>query len=614
MLFLSTARTEMVDSAIELRLDLFEKLHVEDVRNFLRHSNHPIMFTLRNARHGGRFLGSEWERESLIKQLLALKPPYFDLEYDMRPSFLQEVMQSHPQTRVILSYHNFQETPKDLSSIYRSMQNYPAYSYKMAVMTHSTLDALHMLEFVRNHPRTSAICMGAKGSFGRVLGPVFGNLVNYACLHVDEQTAPGQLSAEELSNVYSYSNLNGQTSIYGLIGDPVEKSPGHIYHNAVFRKKELNAVYVKMTVRPEELTDFISLSKALGVRGLSVTIPLKEAILPYIDEIEPAAQKIGAVNTLRFEKGKIRGINTDGLGALDAIEKKGLVNGKRMVLLGAGGAARAIAFEGLKRGADVLVLNRTLDRAIKLSQDLGCRAGGLDEMPSAYDIVVNCSPDPMPIDLKPETVAMDVVYSPRETDFLKRASLLGCRIVYGEEMFLNQAARQTGILDMKKINFTPSVSSPYTDIYFGEGLLDNIASLFKGRVILVADSALQKLYGEDLAKRFNAELITIESGEKAKSFETVLHLIEALMQKGVGRDATLIALGGGVTTDLVSFVASIYMRGIPLILNPHHIAWLCRCSDWRKNRHKQLFWKKPDWHLLFSPSHFYRCEFAQDSS
>jgi 3-dehydroquinate dehydratase / shikimate dehydrogenase len=441
MLFLSIAR--LVDcngpAAIELRLDLFQELDFERIENFL--SRGPALLTLRSISHGGQFSGSESERETRIQRLLTLEPSYFDLEWDMRPAFLRETITKNSKTQFILSYHNFQQTPSDLNAIYQAMQTYPAFSYKIAAMAHSVNDALKMLLFAKKHARVSVICMGKKGEFARVLGPVVGNLVDYAAF--DDQTGPGQLSAQEFHDVYHYPRLNEHTGIYGLIGDPVENSPGHLYHNAVFRKRQLNAVYVKMAVAPQELPDFMALAKELGIRGLSVTMPLKEAIVPFVDDLDESARRIGAVNTLLFEKGIVRGTNTDGKGALDAIEKKSAVQGKKMVLLGAGGAARSIAFEGQARGADVWVLNRTVERAQKIAMDRGV---SLDEVPERYDILINCTPDPMPIDPKkilPGTVVMDIVHSPRETAFLKEACLKQCSIVYGEEMFLNQAARQT---------------------------------------------------------------------------------------------------------------------------------------------------------------------------
>ncbi|MGA8164111.1 MAG: shikimate dehydrogenase [Waddliaceae bacterium] len=452
MLFLSMVRPEHVQDAhgesvaMELRLDLFQNLDLEYVKSFLQRASCPVMLTLRKTSHGGKFKGTELEREALIKRLLTLNPPFFDLEYDMNPKFLRETLKSHPKTKFVLSYHHFQETPTDPDEIYRSMQKYPAFCYKIAAMANSTNDALKLLLFVRKHPQASAICMGEKGGFARVLGPIAGNLIDYASIDSKEQTGPGQLTEHELIDVYHFPSLNKNTSIYGLIGDPVENSPGHLYHNAAFRNIHLNAVYVKMAVKANELADFISLAKELGIRGVSVTIPLKEAVLPFVDEVDETAKRIGAVNTLLFAEGRIKGTNTDGIGALDAIEKKISVQGKKMVLLGAGGAARSIAFEAKARGADVLALNRTVERAKKLATDIGCEGGGLNEVPDHYDILVNCSPDPMPIDpkkIQPTTVVMDSVYHPRETPFLKEASSRHCRIVYGEEMFLNQAARQT---------------------------------------------------------------------------------------------------------------------------------------------------------------------------
>jgi 3-dehydroquinate dehydratase/shikimate dehydrogenase len=288
--------------------------------------------------------------------------------------------------------------------------------------------------------------MGEPGKFARVLGPVMGNVIDFARPDLEEQSAPGQLAISELVDVYHYPDLNRETAIYGLIGNPVVNSPGHLYHNGVFRSRSLNAVYVKMEVGPEELSDFILLAKKMGIRGLSVTAPLKEKIIPFLDGIDPGAEKIGAINTLLFKEGQILGTNTDGCGALDAMEKKISVNGRRVVVLGAGGVARAIAFEARARGAELMILNRTVERAEELAGVLGCRAGRLDEMPSDYDIIINCSSGPMPIDAKkmrPQVLAMDVMCFPKETAFLKEAQKRGCQIVYGEEMYVNQAAGQS---------------------------------------------------------------------------------------------------------------------------------------------------------------------------
>jgi 3-dehydroquinate dehydratase/shikimate dehydrogenase len=428
---------------LELRLDLCPKIDLEEVKKFLSASPRPVMLTLRKSSQGGKFRGTEEEREDLIQRLLALSPSFFDLEGDMRPAFLQKAIQSHPKTRFVLSHHDFEKTPKNLNEIYTSLSRYSPFTCKIAAMATSVNDALRLLLFAKNHPKTSAICMGQIGEFARVLGKVAGNLVDYAVLNGDQPTAPGQLTVQDLVNIYRYPTLNTRTDIYGLIGNPVAKSPGHIYHNGVFQKRNVNALYIKMIVNPEELETFIRYAKELGIRGLSVTIPLKETILPFVDEMDAKTRSIGAVNTLLFKAGRIYGTNTDGAGALDAIEKHLLVKGKKVVLIGAGGAARGIAFEAKTRGAHVLILNRTRSRAEDLATAVGGTAGGLDEIPQNADILINCSPDPMPIEIPPTSLVMDIVIAPKETPFIKEALRRGCRVVYGEEMFLNQAQGQT---------------------------------------------------------------------------------------------------------------------------------------------------------------------------
>ncbi|MBI5273199.1 MAG: shikimate dehydrogenase [Chlamydiia bacterium] len=452
MLFLSITKPQLLQripdqvGGVELRLDLFPTWNLESVRTMMSRIACPVIVTLRRASHGGKFTGSEAEREEQIVQLLSLQPDFIDLEYDMRKGFLAGVLKKYSETRVILSYHNFQNTPEDLEGIYHAMTHYPAYQYKIAVTALSTNDALRTLLFARQHPRASLISMGEKGAFARVLGPVVGNQLNYASIGTDEQSAPGQLTLEELVTIYRFPLLNTQTVLYGLIGDPVTKSQGHLYHNAVFSKQGLNAVYVKMSVRPEELSAFFLLANEMGFRGLSVTMPLKEAVLPFVDEIEERAKPIGAVNTLLFHKGKIVGTNTDGTGALDAVEKRGAVRNKSVVLIGAGGAARAIAFEAKARGAHVWIINRTAQKAQALGALVGCRAGGFLDMPSLYDVLIHCAPDASGMDhlqILPSALVMDIVYAPRETAFLREASRRGCQVIYGEEMFWNQAAAQT---------------------------------------------------------------------------------------------------------------------------------------------------------------------------
>jgi 3-dehydroquinate dehydratase/shikimate dehydrogenase len=330
---------------------------------------------------------------------------------------------------LIVSCHNFEETPADLDQVLAWLQERPADLYKIATTAHSTLDALRMLEFVKNHPGVIGLCMGPLGAITRILAPVVGTPLMYAC--VDDTPNPlGQLSVSTLEEVYHFRALNRATRLYGLIGDPVEASIGHRFHNDAFRKAGENAVYLKMAVRPSELKEFLVYAQKLDFKGLSVTMPLKEAILPYLDEIDPEAQAIGAVNTLVFEDGKIKGFNTDGSGALKAL---GDVAGKKAVVLGAGGASKAIVYALRQAGAEVVAANRSLKPGYI----------GLDEVPNQYDILINATPHPLPLEpakIVPGSTVMDI--SINETTLLHEARAKGCVCLSGSLMYRHQAEEQ----------------------------------------------------------------------------------------------------------------------------------------------------------------------------
>ncbi len=226
------------------------------------------------------------------------------------------------------------------------MQKTPAFFYKIAVTAKNCLDALRLVCWAKKSDgKLIAISMGSHGQVSRIFGPITGSPITYAALEEDQKSAPGQLSAKTLIERYHHRSLNLHTALYGLIGDPVDQSISDKTHNSLITACGLNAQYVKVQVCPAELSDFLQFAKKLPFQGLSVTMPLKEHILPFLDDIDPQAFDIGAVNTILFEKSKIFGFNTDGTGALNAIEKECQVKNKRIVIIGAGGAAKAIAYE-----------------------------------------------------------------------------------------------------------------------------------------------------------------------------------------------------------------------------------------------------------------------------
>lgn len=255
--------------------------------------------------------------------------------------------------------------------------------------------------------------------------------------------------------------VNGKTEVYAIIGDPVEHSLSPIMHNAAFNKLGLNLVYVAFTVTSTELKDSVLGVKSLGLKGLNVTMPHKSAVIHYLDEVDLSVKSIGAVNTILCNHGRLIGYNTDGTGAMIALQENGVdFEEKKMVILGAGGAAKAIAYQATQDVGELVILNRTAGKAKKLAEmlkGLGAKvkAGTLsldnlnDEL-STTNILVNAtsagmypniesSPVPSGL-LHSDLCVMDIIYKPLETKLLKDAKSAGAKVVSGLEMLLYQGA------------------------------------------------------------------------------------------------------------------------------------------------------------------------------
>ena len=433
---------------VELRLDFFEKRDPSVISRLRSLCSLPMIFTLRNMQQGGNYSLSEEKRLQEILHLLECRPEYLDCEYGTPSQYINEVAAQYPDVKLILSYHNFDETPEDLPSLYQSMKRYPAAFYKIAALAKNSLDALRLMLWLKETGgRCIAISMGEYGEVSRILGPVFGSPITYASLDDKSLTAPGQLTVQTLSERYHHRRLNPKTALYGLIGDPVQHSLSDRTHNELIRNFGLDAVYVKMRVQPSQLNSFLLLAQQLPFKGLSVTMPLKEAILSHLAVITPQVRAIGAANTLLLDSGQYTGFNTDGVGALHALGCD--VKDKRVVILGAGGAARAVAHHVICNRGHVILLNRDKERALRVANELQCFGYGLDHMSvcaeEGYDILINCTPFDFPIapdHILPKTCVMDIKSRPSETLFLQLARAKGCRIVHGIDMFMQQALGQ----------------------------------------------------------------------------------------------------------------------------------------------------------------------------
>jgi len=244
-------------------------------------------------------------------------------------------------------------------------------------------------------------------------------------------------------------DIDGTTELYGIIGFPVRHSLSPALHNAGFAALGLNKVYLPFPA--PDAGSAIDGLKALGVKGASVTIPHKEAVIPHLDEIDPLAERIGAVNTLVIENGRVSGSNTDWLGALRALEEKTRVKGAAVLLLGGGGSARAIGFGLVQTGARVVIANRNRKRGEKLAREIGAGFVPLAEAARIRaDILINATSVGMESDEIPVPerevahfpVVMDIVYAPLETRLLAAARRHGCTVVDGLSMLLHQGVAQ----------------------------------------------------------------------------------------------------------------------------------------------------------------------------
>ncbi len=264
--------------------------------------------------------------------------------------------------------------------------------------------------------------------------------------------------------------IDARTQLYGIIGNPVRHSLSPIIHNGVFRRTGLNAVFLAFEVK--DLREAIDGIRGLGIRGVSVTIPFKTEVIPFLDEVEAVAMKVNAVNTIVNAGERLVGYNTDWCGALEALEEKVELKGKRVVLLGAGGAARAIGFALKRRDCEVIISNRTTDRGAVLAKELMCIHQPLSSIEGLKaDVIINATSVGMhPYDeesplpkraLKEGMTVMDIVYSPLQTKLLREAEETGCLTINGLEMLSRQGAAQLEIWTGKR----PEAGEIKKDLY-----------------------------------------------------------------------------------------------------------------------------------------------------
>jgi shikimate 5-dehydrogenase len=457
-------QAEKFADVIELRFDCLKSDQLNIAMKMLAEINtgKPLLATYRSQDQGGHSNATPQRRKEFWRDL----PSLFwgsDVEEDISDI---KTTAEHK----IMSFHDFKGVPKTLSDIYKKLSA-RADIVKIALQTDDITDTIPLWKLL-NQARSEnrqimPIAMGEAGKWTRILGAAHGVPLTYASLESGSETAPGQISAKDLIEVYRAKQLDENTAVYGIIAGNTSYSMSPYIHNAAFKAVNMNAVFVPL--QTADLDEFIRRMVKLETReidlnfaGFSVTAPHKRAIMRHLDYIDDTAQSIAAVNTVKVVGGQLHGFNTDADGFIQPLKNLyGDLRDARVAVVGAGGAARACVYALSKDGVDLTIFARNREKAKDLAEEFSADS---DEFPntkdkepgtcfSAYDILVNTTPLGTKGASEQESIAMfeqlngvkivyDIVYNPIETRLLREAATAGAQTLNGLEMLIGQAVGQ----------------------------------------------------------------------------------------------------------------------------------------------------------------------------
>ena len=445
---------------LEFRLDYLAKplAALPKLKEFLAENGAAtVIATCRCKENGGRFAGSNTAALDVLMKAAEAGFQIVDIELESIEKLPKATMEHlrNAGAAVIISHHDFHAT-KDLDGVYKRIEPFSPDFMKVVPTAKSLSDNLTLMRFLERMEDQSnssivGICMGEPGIISRVLGLRAGSLFTFAAANVGEETAPGQIAARTLIETYRIEQVDAATKVYGVAGNPIRSSLSPLMMNTAFRRETVNAVY--LALQTSKADDLFKLAKEIPIQGFSVTMPLKEDIIPLLERTDPLSTKIGAVNTvLRAQDGKFYGFNTDVAGIVGPLERRLSLKGAKVLVLGAGGAARAAVFGCRDKGAEVWILNRTPETAQKLARQAGAKTIKREAVAkTGFDVIINATPIGMtgqkaaqllgPEDLTARIV-FDLVYNPIETPLLKMARQKGLTAISGVEMFVQQGARQ----------------------------------------------------------------------------------------------------------------------------------------------------------------------------
>jgi 3-dehydroquinate dehydratase / shikimate dehydrogenase len=464
---------EMIDKAtevlkettfLEFRLDYLAKPAnaLPPLKRFLAENGAATAIaTCRLKENGGRFDGSKASALDILLKAASSGFQLVDIELESIEKLPKATMsQLHAAgAAVIISHHDFHAT-KDLDAIYKRIRPFASDFIKVVPTARSLSDNLTLLRFLErvedeSNSTVVGICMGDPGIISRVLGLRAGSAFTFAAANEGEETAPGQIAARTLLETYRVDQVDAATKVYGVAGNPIRSSLSPLMMNTAFRRETVNAVYLGL--QTSKADDLFKLAREVPIQGLSITMPLKRDVMPLLERTDPLSAKIGSVNTiLRAQDGKFYGFNTDVAGIVQPLERRLALKNAKVLVLGAGGAARAAVFGCRDKGAEVFILNRTPETAQKLARQSGSKTIKRDAVAKThFDVIINATPigmagtsaknaptSPLAAAEINARYVFDLVYNPVETPFLRLARQKGIPVITGVEMFIQQGARQ----------------------------------------------------------------------------------------------------------------------------------------------------------------------------
>ena len=475
---IGTSQNEMIERAtevlkestfLEFRLDYLAKplTALPALKHFLAENGAATAIaTCRLKDHGGRFEGSKATELEILQKAAASGFHLVDIELESIEKLPKNTMSLLRESgaAVIISHHDFHAT-KDLDAVYERIRPFGPDFIKIVPTARSLSDNLTLMRFLErvedeSNSSVVGICMGEPGIISRVLGLRAGSAFTFAAATQGEETAPGQIAARTLIETYRVDQVDAATKIYGVAGNPIKSSLSPLMMNTAFRRETVNAVYLGLQTAKAD--DLFKLAREVPIQGLSITMPLKQEVMPLLERTDALSAKIGAVNTiLRAQDGKFYGFNTDVAGIVSPLERRLSLKGAKVLVLGAGGAARAAVFGCCDKGAEVSILNRTPETAQKLAKQSGAKVIKREAVAKTqFDVIINATPVGMAGVGKAGTGAksapaspleeneiharyvFDLVYNPIETPLLRMARQKGIAVITGVEMFVQQGARQ----------------------------------------------------------------------------------------------------------------------------------------------------------------------------